>query len=121
MDNIVFRVSLSRKRMYLSRFLIKALGNPTHLYFWYDEHDGNLFVTAAEKDDLDAYEIQEHFWKNTKHSCEISRISLLLALQYRIGWEKDSLYLYEGIVSESGGKYTAVFNLADGVRLDKET
>jgi len=105
--------------MYLSRFLIKTLGNPTHLSFWYDEIEGSLYVAAADSDDLDTYEIQANFWKTTKHSCEISRIPFLLALQYRIGWEKDSLYLYEGTISESDGKAVAVFNLVDGVRLDK--
>ena len=119
MDNIIMRVVFGKRRMYLSRFTIKKLGNPTHLNFWFDEHEGNLFVTAADKDDLDAYQIQDSFWKTTKRSCEISRFPFLLALQYRIGWEKDGTYLYNGTIGKSSGKPAAVFNLIDGVRLER--
>jgi len=120
MDNIIMRVAFGKRRMYLSRFTIKNLGNPTHLHFWFDDHEGNIFVTAADKDDLDAYQIQDNFWKTTKRSCEISRFPFLLALQYRIGWENDGVYLYNGIIGESNGKPAAVFNLIDGTHLEKE-
>jgi len=118
MNNIIFRVNVGKRRMYLSRFLIKCLENPTHLSFWFDEHEGCLFVSAADKDDLDAYVIQANFWKTTKRSCEISRIPFLLALQYRVGWEDNGIYLYEGVVGESSGKPTAIFNLTDGAHLN---
>ena len=114
MDTIIFRVVVARRRMYLSRFLIKTLGNPTHLSFWYDEGIGCLFVTAADKNDLAAYEIQSNFWKSTKHSCEISRFSFLLALQHRAGWVQDGSYLYEGVMGETRGLPAGVFKLADG-------
>jgi len=119
MDNIIMRVAFGKRRMYLSRFTIKKLGNPKYLNFWFDDYEGNLFVTAADKDDLDAYEIQENFWKTTKRSCEISRFPFLLALQYRIGWEKDGVYLYEGIIGKSDGKPAAVYNLVDSVHFNK--
>ena len=65
-------------------------------------------------------EIQQNFWKSTKRSCEISRFPFLLALQYRVGWENDGVYLYDGTISESGGKPAAVFNLIEGIHLSKE-
>ena len=118
MNNIIFRVNVGKRRMYLSRFSIKCLGNPTHLSFWFDEHEGCLLVTAADKDDLDAYVIQDNFWKSTKRSCEISRIPFLLALQYRVGWEDNDIYLYDGIIRETNRKPAAIFNLTDGTKLN---
>ena len=114
---IVMRVCLIRKRITLSRYVIKLLGNPTHLGFWYDESNGNLTFTPAAKDDMDTFEIPQHFWKGTKKSCEIARIAFLLALQYRVGWEEGSRYAYSGGLEKSGDIPTVVFSLTEGTRL----
>jgi len=117
MNNLTMRVCLGRKRIFLSRFMIKMLGNPTHLNFWYDEIEGNLIISPAEKDDMDAYEIPKYFWKDTKNSCEVARIAFLTALQYRIGWKNGSHYIFKGAITESGNMTTAIFNLVNGTRL----
>jgi hypothetical protein len=117
MNRLTMRICLGRKRMFLSRYMIKLLGNPSHLNFWYDEFDGKLLISPAGVEDVDAYEIPKYFWGNTKQSCEVARIAFLTALQYRIGWEDGSRYLFEGSIVESGGMPAAVFNLANGNRM----
>ena len=117
MNNLTMRVCLGRKRIFLSRWMIKLLGSPTHLNFWYDEFDGNLIISPAKKDDMDAYEIPKYYWKNTKQSCEVARIAFLTALQYRIGWKSGDRYIFEGTMVESGNTPAAVFNLVNGTRL----
>lgn len=116
-NSLIMRICLGRKRLFVSRHTIKLLGNPTHLNFWYDEFDGNLLISPAGNEDADAYEIPNYFWKNTKHSCEVARIAFLTALQYRIGWEGGTQYLFEGSITESGNMPAAVFNLANGNRM----
>ena len=118
MNSLTLRVCLGRKRIFLARYMINQLGNPSHLSFWYDESAGKLIVSPAAKDDLDAYEIPQYFWKSgTKHSCEVARIAFLKALQYRLGWEDGGAYLFEGSFTGSGEVPAAVFNLANGNRL----
>jgi len=118
MSSFTIRVCFVRKRINLSRSTIRQLGNPTHLNFWYDEFEGNLIISPAEKDDLDAYEIPKYFWKNTKNSsCVISQIAFLTALQHRIGWENGSRYTFKGSVTESTNVPAVVFNLTEGKRL----
>jgi len=114
---IAMRVCLKRKKILLSRNAIRSLGNPTHLGFWYDESNGNLTFSPAAKDDMDAFEIPQHFWKRTKQSCEIARIAFLLALQYRAGWEEGSQYTYSGVLEKTDDIPAVVFNLTDGTRL----
>jgi hypothetical protein len=116
-NSLTMRICLGRKRIFLSRHTIKLLGNPTHLNFWYDEYDGNLLISPARNGDVDAYEIPKYFWKSTKQSCEVARIAFLTALQYRIGWEGGSRYIFTGSIAESGDMPTAVFNLANGNRM----
>ena len=113
---IAMRVCLTRKRILLSPKVIKSLGNPTHLGCWYDEFNGNLIFSAAAKDDLDAFEIPQYFWKRAR-SCEIARIAFLLALQYRVGWEKGSRYAYNGVLEKYGSIPAVVFSLTEGTRL----
>ena len=115
MNKITMRVCLKAKRMFLARFSITQLGNPSHLSFWYDEHEGNLLVSPAAEDDLNAFEIPSHFWKNTKHSCEVARIAFLKALQYRLDWEDGGKYIFEGSLVKSGNMPTVVFNLTNDV------
>jgi len=118
MNNPTMRVCLRRKRIALSRYMIKQLGNPSHLIFWYDEASGEFIISPAAPDDLDAFEIPHYYWHGSKsHTCEVARIALLKALQYRLGWEDDSAYLYEGVFAESGGIPAAVFDLANGNRV----
>ena len=77
MTNPTLNVCLRRKRISLNRVTIALLGNPSHLSFWYDENEGLLYVSAADKDDLDAFEIPKFFWKTAirSRSCEIARIA----------------------------------------------
>ena len=91
MNKLTLSVCLRRKRISLSRAIIKQLGNPSHLSFWYDEEECLLYVSATVKEDLDAYEIPRFFWKSSR-SCEVARIAFLKALQYRLNWEEDSKY-----------------------------
>ena len=112
---IVMRVCLKRKRITLSRDAIKSLGNPTHLGCWYDETNGNLTFSPAAKDDMDAFEIPQNFWKGK--SCEIARIAFLLALQYRVGWEEGSFYVYNGVLEKPSIIPTIVFSLTEGTRM----
>ncbi len=117
MISLTMRICLVSKRMYLTCRVIGLLGNPTHLNFWYDELNGNLIISPAQKDDLDAYEIPGYFWKATKHSCIVARIAFLTALQYRLGWEEGSRYRFQGSLVESGDMPAAVFDLANGTRI----
>jgi hypothetical protein len=117
MDNIIMRVYLDNKRMFLSRPMIQMLGNPSHLNFWYDENGDNIIITPAIKDEIYSYEIPQHFWRSTRQSCQISRIAFLLALQQRLKWEVDSRYVFNGVMKESEGIPAAVFDLTNGTRL----
>lgn len=116
-NNFTMRVCLGRKRMFVARKVIILLGSPTHLSFWYDEENGSLIISAASKDDLDAYEIPQYFWKNTKHSCEVARIAFLKALQFRIGWNDGERYLFSGTLAQAENVPAAVFNLTNGARI----
>lgn len=110
-NNLSIRVCMKSKRIFLPRRMIGLLGNPTHLSFWYDEENGNLLISAASKDDLDAYEIPPAYWVRTKNSCAMARIAFLKALQYRLGWEDDGRYSFEGILTQSGEIPAAVFRM----------
>ena len=117
-NNLTMRICLRRKRIALSRYMIKQLGNPSHLIFWYNEASGEFIISPAAQDDLDAFEIPQYYWHGSKkHTCEVARIALLKALQYRLGWEDDSAYLCEGTFAVSGDIPAAVFNLVNGNRL----
>ena len=116
MSKLTLNVCLRRKRIYLSRIIITLLGNPSHLSFWYDEEEGLLYVSATGKDDLDAYEIPNFFWKSS-HSCEVSRIAFLKALQYRLNWEDGSKYSYVGTPTERDGFSVVAFNMTEGTKL----
>ena len=107
---------LRTKRIYLNRVTITLIGDPTHINFWYDEEKSLLYISAASKDDLDAYEIPKFFWK-TRRSCEIARISFLRALQYRLHWENDSKYTYGGTLTERKGFPAIAFNMGEGTKL----
>ena len=111
-------VTLKRKRIYLTRITITMLGNPSHLSFWYDEANGLLYAAAAEKDELDSYEIPSFFWRASEHtnSCELCRRAFFEALQYRTGWEQGSKYSYSGQLSERNGAAAVVFDMKAGVR-----
>lgn len=117
MNKIIMRVCLARKRMCLPRTMVHLFGNPSHLSFWYDEVHYNLIVSPATKDDLDAYEIPQYYWRSEKHSCEVARIAFLLALQHRFRWEKDSRYIFEGFIKTPAEHPVAVFELTNGTRL----
>jgi len=114
---VAMRVCLARKRILITRSTIKLLGNPTHLCCWYEDSNGILTFLPAAQDDIDAFEIPQHFWKGTKQSCEIARIAFLVALQEQIGWEDGSRYAYNGILGDKGGIPIAIFELSDGIRL----
>ena len=114
---IEMRICLIRKRISLSRGAVRCLGNPTHLGFLYDEFNQTLTFLPTTKDDMDAFEIPAHFWNGTRQSCEIARIAFLKALQYRIGWDEGSRYVYNGVLENANGIPMVVFNLAGGTRL----
>lgn len=108
---LLLRVCMKRKRIRLPRLLIRTLGNPSHLCFFYDEARGGLIISAAAMDDLDAFEIPAHYWKSTKQSCEMSRIAFLKALQYRFKWENGRRYWFEGIKAQFGDRTALIFDL----------
>ena len=116
-SNLTIRVCMKSRRIFLTRRMIGLLGNPTHLSFWYDEEKGNLLISASSKDDLDAYEIPPAYWKRTKYSCAMARIAFLKALQYRLGWEEDGRYTFEGALVQSGDTKAAIFDLTKNMRL----
>ena len=107
-------VCMKRRRINLSRNTITLLGNPKRLGFWYDEADGLLYVSIAEPDDLDAFDIPNHFWKNTKHSCEVARCAFFTALQFRLGWQDDGKYIYVGILTARNGQPAVAFDMMKG-------
>lgn len=117
MRNLYLIVCLTRKRINISRSSVTVLGNPSHLSFWYDENDEFLYISSAVAEDLDAFEIPSHFWKNTKHSCEVARFAFLAALRYRLGWEDNAKYTYEGVLSERANAPAVVFDMKNGVRV----
>ena len=98
-NNLSIRVCMKSKRIFLPRRMIGLLGNPTHLSFWYDEENGNLLISAASKDDLDAYEIPPAYWLETGWqlasmdcdgllvSCAGVQISVVLA-QLEQAWQR---------------------------------
>jgi len=108
---------LRKRRIYLNRITVSLLGNHSHLGFWYNEKERLLCVSAADKDDLDAFEIPGYFWKNPNTSCEVVRMPFLKALQYRLGWEEDSKYSYAGTYIERDGFPVVAFNMAEGTKL----
>ena len=107
-------VCLKSRRIHLSRSTVTMLGNPSRLSFEYSETDGMLYVSAAELDDLDAFDIPNHFWKNTKHSCEVARCAFLVALQFRLGWQDGGKYTYIGSLTERGGRPAVAFDMTKG-------
>ena len=107
---------LRKNRIYLNRVTISLLGDPLHLSFGYNEEESRLYISAASKDDLDAYEIPKFFWK-TRRSCEVARISFLRALQYRLNWENDFKYSYAGTLTEREGFPAIAFNMSEGTKL----
>lgn len=113
MNEPTLNVSLKNKRIYFNRTTITLLGNPSHLSFGYDENDGLLYVSAAEKDDLDAFEIPKFFWRSSQ-SCQMARIAFLKALQYRLNWEDDSRYSYVGTSMEQDGITVVAFKMTEG-------
>ena len=119
MSKPIMSACLKRKRIYLTRITITKLGNPSHLSFWYDEVNGLLYVAAAEKDELDAYEIPPFFWRVSEHtnSCEVCRRAFFEALQYRTGWEQGSKYSYAGKLTERNDAPAFVFDMTAGVRV----
>jgi Ni,Fe-hydrogenase I small subunit len=114
-------VCTSRKRIFLSRSVITLLGNPSHLSFWYDESEKRLYVSAAEKDELDAYEIPKHYWSvsstSKKDSCMIVRRAFFEALQFRTGWEDKSKFKYTGSADDMNGVPIIVFDLTKGLKV----
>jgi len=111
------RVCLINKRILLNRKTIMALGNPSHLSFWYGEDDDRLIFAPAANDDLDTYEIPQHYWRDKERSCEISRIAFLKTLQYINKWEDGSKHLFEGVLTEVNGVPAIVFHMNESVRL----
>ena len=111
------RVCLRKNKIFISRNSIALIGNPTHLEIRYDEQDGILYFSPSKPDALYAYEIPKFFWTGRRQNCEISKIAFLKALQYRIGWENNSKYIYEGQVINLDDVPTLVYMLANGVRV----
>jgi len=111
------RVCLRKKRITLSRVAIAQIGNPSHLDLRYDEQRGVLYFSPALPGDFDAYEIPKCYWTDTHQVCEISRIAFLRALQYRLGWEDDGKYYFEGRVVKQGEMSLLAFSLTEGVKV----
>ena len=111
---------LRNKKIYLNRITITLLGNPSHINFWYDEKETRLYVTAAGKGDLDAYEIRKNYWHSTR-SCEVAQFSFLKALQYRLNWENDSKYSYSGTLIEREGFPIVAFDMTEGTTKIRRT
>jgi len=111
------RVCLINKRILLNRKTITALGNPSHLSFWYGESDDTLIFAPAANDDLDTYEIPQYYWRDKEQSCEISRIAFLKTLQYINKWEDGCKYLFKGVLTEVNGVPAVVFHMNESVRL----
>jgi len=116
MNKLTLSVCLRKKRIYISRITITLLGNPSHLSFGYDEKEYLLYVSATDKDDLNAYEIPKYFWRSSR-SCEVARITFFRALQYRLNWKEGSKYSYSGTLTEREGFPTVAFNLTEGTKL----
>jgi hypothetical protein len=115
--NFNMRICAAAKRIKLNRATIIALGNPRRLSIWYDEDNFQIMFSPAEDNELDTYEILPHFWKYTNQACVISQIALFQALQYRIGFENDSLYIYPGTIIKKNCFPAIIFDLAEGKRL----
>ena len=116
MSKPTLNVCLRAKRIYVNRISIMLLGDPSHLSFWYEENEEMLYISAAGKDDLDAYEIPKFFWRSPR-SCEVARIAFLKALQYRLNWEEDAKYSYAGSWIVREGFPVIAFNMTEGTRL----
>jgi hypothetical protein len=110
MSKPTLNVCLRTKRIYLNRITITSLGDPSHLCFRYDEKERLLYVSATCKEDLDAFEIPQYFWKSSR-SCVVARIAFLKALQYRLNWKVNSRYSYAGTLIEQEGYPIIAFNM----------
>jgi hypothetical protein len=44
--DLTLSVCLARKRVLLTRRVVKCFGDPSHLSFWYDEANGCLIISA---------------------------------------------------------------------------
>jgi hypothetical protein len=108
---------MKRKTMRISRSAIHQIGNPSHLGLRYDDSDSAFFICPADSKDLDAFEIPSNYWNGTHQQCEICRIALLKALQYRLGWVNGGKYYFEGAATMLDDIPTVVFVLSDGVRV----
>jgi len=117
MNKYVMRICLKNKRITLNRAMIKALGNPTHLNFLYDEDAERLFFVPAEKDELDAFEIPQGFWTRPRSACVICRIAFLQMLVIKANIEADSKYLYHGAYKKTEDFSAVVFNMTCGQRI----
>jgi hypothetical protein len=125
MTRLKLTACTNRKRIYLDRSVITLLGNPSHLSFWYDESEKRLYVSAAQKDELDAYEIPKYYWSassiSKKDSCMIVRRAFFVALQFRTGWEDKSKYIYTGSANDMNGVPIVVFDLTKGLKVSVTT
>jgi len=110
----VMRLCLKDKGITLNHSMITALGNPSHLSFWYDESGGRLIFAPATKDELDSYEIPPYFWDYPNTACIISRIAFFNALIYGLKPESGSKYAYLGSYKESDGIPAVVFDMTNG-------
>jgi len=73
-------------------------------------------LMATVENDRDAFAIPKHFWKSSG-SCVVARIAFLRGLQYRLNWERDHKYSYDGAFTEIKGRPAIVFNMTKGTML----
>jgi len=115
-NNPNMQVCLKNKKIFISRFAIAMIGNPTHLILRYDEQGGILYFSSAKPDDLDAYEIPKFYWTGSR-KCEIRRIAFLKALQYRLGWDDGGKYYFDGKIIKKDNGLMLVYMLTEGKRI----
>jgi G3E family GTPase len=115
----IMSINTERKRIYFNRATITLLGEPTHLFFRLDEQNERLIILPAVEETLDAYEIPQHFWKDNRRGCQVSRLPFFLTLMQISNWKSERIYEIKGIfqVFERTRKLV-VFNLDEAIEVE---
>jgi len=105
------------KDMSINKKVLRALGNPDHILFWWNESERVLLIgRALEKTSL-SFWISDRYY-NTRTCYKIKQHVFLRAIMKLAGWKCDMTY---GVIGEFISELDMVaFKLDDAVKMDVE-